>query len=125
MAFTGVFPMAEGPINTPVAGNVGTGNTNLGPAGMVGTVQLQNPGQPVGAIAPRSITWPKDLSTLTSGGVTVTLNPSMQDPSSYIGQLNAAGIPVTINLLGELVLTGVSVVPTASDANLLKVLGLT
>jgi hypothetical protein len=92
---------------------------------MVGTTQLQNSGQPVGAIANRNITWPKDLSTITSGGVTVTLNPSMQDPSSYIGQLNAAGIPCTLNILGELVLTAVSAVPTASDANLLKVLGLT
>ena len=121
MAFAGVFPTAQGPINTPVTGNVGTGLTNLGPAGMVGTSQLQNSGQPAGAIANRTITWPKDLSTLTSGGVTVTLNPSMQDPSSYIGQLNAAGIPCTMNILGELVLTAVSVVPTASDSNLLKV----
>lgn len=125
MAFTGVFPVAQGPINTPVAGNVGIGNAGLGPAGMVGTSQLQNAGQPVGAIANRTITWPKDLSTITSGSVTVTLNPSMQDPSSYIGQLNAAGIPCTMNILGELVLTAASAVPTASDANLLKVLGLT
>jgi hypothetical protein len=115
MPFVGVFPMMGDPLNrlTPP----------IGPAGPVGTSQLQQSGVP--PIADRSITVPKDLSTLTSGGVTVTLNPSMQDPSSYIGQLNAAGIPCTINIVGELVLTAATAIPTASDANLLKVLGLT
>jgi|SRR6516162_1682344 len=114
MAFVGVFPLQDDPI---------TYRPPIGPAGPVGTSQIMQSG--AAGIADRTITMPKDLVTLTSGGVTVTLNPSMQDPSSYIGQLNAAGIPCTINLVGELVLTAVNVVPTASDANLLKVMGLT
>jgi hypothetical protein len=114
MAFVGVFPVQDDPI---------TYRPPIGPGGPVGTSQVQQ--SAVAGIADRTITMPRDLTTLTSGGVTVVLNPSMQDPSSYIGQLNAAGIPCTINILGELVLTAVSVVPTASDANLLKVLGLT
>ena len=114
MAFVGVFPLQDDPI---------TYRPPIGPAGPVGTAQIQQ--SSAAGIADRTITMPKDLTTLTSGSVTVTLNPSMQDPSSYIGQLNAAGIPCTINILGELVLTTASVVPTASDANLLKVLGLT
>lgn len=114
MAFVGVFPMAQDPVRP---------SASVGPAGPVGTTQTQQSGQ--SGIADRTITIPKDGSTLTSGGVAVTLNPSMQDPSSYVAQLNQAGIPCFIDKAGLLNLTAVSVVPTASDSNLLKVLGLT
>ena len=95
----------------------------VGPAGAAGkTVVLPSATQ---GVPPRAITVPQDRSTLTSQGVTVVMNPTMQDTSSYLGQLNAAGIPCTINVAGLLVLTRATSMPTVSDPNLLKVLGLT
>lgn len=120
MAFTGVFPVQNAPLNTPVAL---LATASLGPQGPAGTTQQQISG--TSGIANRSITWPNDRVTVTSGGITATINPSMQDPSSYIGQLNAAGIPCTIDVAGRLVFTAASAAPTSSDANALKVLGVT
>ena len=109
MSFLARFPMVE---------------TQLLSIKAAPTTQAQQSGLPTTVLADRVITTPLDSSTFTSSGITVTMYPSQQDPSAIIAQLNAAGIPCTIDRNGFLLLTDTDVIPTSSDPNLLLALGL-
>jgi hypothetical protein len=108
MTFMGRFPMDQ---------------TQLLGVKLAPTTQTQQSGQPWAIFVDRTIRTPIDGATFTSGGVTVRLYLSQQDPSAIVQQLNSAGIPCTIDRNGILLLTGTDFMPTSSDPNLLIALG--
>jgi hypothetical protein len=85
--------------------------------------QEQLSGQAQIVYTDRQIDTPLDSATFTSEGITVVISLSQQDPSSLVDQLNAAGIPCTIDRSGILVLTGTDRIPTSNDPNVIEALG--
>jgi hypothetical protein len=95
-------------------------NTQLGRAAP-GTPMIQTSGTV--SIANRTIPTPSDGATLKVDSTMLNMYPSMQDPSSVVGQLNNAGVPATIDVNGLLTLTGTNNTPTSNDINVLRWLG--
>ena len=92
---------------------------------LVSATLLSNQTQKSGtvSIADRTIKAPSDGAILKIGALQLNVYPSMQEISSIIAQINAAGILCTVDREGFLTLPGVSMTPTSNDPNVLTWLG--
>lgn len=73
-------------------------------------------------VANRTITTAQDFLAITSGGVSVQINPSMMAPGDVMFALANAGIAATLDRFGRLILP--SAASVTGNATLLTDLGL-